>query len=79
MEDVEVGDINAFQGRQHEVIVLCLVRSNPEHRFGYADDVRRANEQDVELVALVALPDDLLARFHLHTKGRAAHAAAAQP
>ena len=42
LEDVEVGDINAFQGRQHEVIVLCLVRCNRERQFGYAA-VRRAN------------------------------------
>ena len=41
--DVEAANIDGFQGREHEVIVLSLVRSNSEGRLGHVDDGRRLN------------------------------------
>ena len=41
--DVEASNIDGFQGREHEVIVLSLVRSNSEGKLGHVDDRRRLN------------------------------------
>ena len=41
--NVEVPNIDAFQGREKEVIVLSLVRSNANHQLGFLDDMRRIN------------------------------------
>ena len=41
--NVEVPNIDAFQGREKEVVVLSLVRSNREHELGFVDDIRRVN------------------------------------
>ena len=41
--DVEAANIDAFQGREHEVFVLTLVRSNSDGRLGHVDDDRRLN------------------------------------
>ena len=35
---METANIDAFQGREHEVIVLSLVRSNAEYQLGHVDD-----------------------------------------
>ena len=41
--DVEASNIDGVQGREHEVIVLSLVRSNSEGKLGHVDDRRRLN------------------------------------
>ena len=41
--DVEVKTVDGFQGREKEVIVISLVRSNPEEEIGFLDDLRRLN------------------------------------
>ena len=41
--DVEAANIDAFLGREHEVIVLSFVRSNSGVRLGHVDDGRRLN------------------------------------
>ena len=41
--DVEAANIDGFQGREHEVIVLSLVRSNSDGKLGHVDDGRRLN------------------------------------
>ena len=41
--DVEASNIDGVQGRDHEVIVLSLVRSNSEGKLGHVDDRRRLN------------------------------------
>ncbi len=38
---VEVGTVNAFQGRETEVVVVAWVRSNPEGELGFVADPRR--------------------------------------
>lgn len=38
---VEVGTVNAFQGREKEAIVVSFVRSNPEAELGFVADPRR--------------------------------------
>ena len=41
--DVEAANFDAFQGREHEVIVVSFVRSNSGGRLGHVDDGRRLN------------------------------------
>jgi len=39
----EVSTVDGFQGREKEVIILTLVRSNPMKEIGFLSDVRRLN------------------------------------
>lgn len=40
---IELGSIDGFQGREKEVVILSLVRSNPEHVVGFLAEKRRLN------------------------------------
>lgn len=40
---VEISTVDGFQGREKEVIVLTLVRSNDKHEVGFLKDYRRLN------------------------------------
>ena len=40
---VEVGTIDGMQGREKEVVIVSLVRSNDEHQIGFLQDSRRLN------------------------------------
>jgi len=40
---VEAGTVNAFQGREKDVILASFVRSNPEQELGFVADPRRLN------------------------------------
>lgn len=42
-KDIIISTIDSFQGQEHEVIVLSLVRSNPEAVIGFLKDYRRMN------------------------------------
>ncbi|HEY7157164.1 MAG TPA: C-terminal helicase domain-containing protein, partial [Gemmataceae bacterium] len=40
---LEIDSVDGFQGREKEVVVLSLVRSNREDEIGFLADVRRLN------------------------------------
>ncbi len=42
-QDVEIGSIDGYQGREKEAILLSLVRSNEKGEVGFLSDTRRMN------------------------------------
>jgi superfamily I DNA and/or RNA helicase len=42
-KDVEIDTVDAFQGREKEMIVFSAVRSNQENNIGFLRDLRRLN------------------------------------
>ncbi len=40
---VEVDTVDAFQGREKDAVLVCLVRSNPDQALGFLTDLRRIN------------------------------------
>lgn len=42
-EEVEIDTIDGFQGREKEIVIVSLVRSNPRDDIGFLDDARRFN------------------------------------
>ena len=42
-DQVKIASIDGFQGRENEVVVISLVRSNPKKEVGFLADVRRMN------------------------------------
>ncbi len=43
IQNVEIHTVDGFQGREKEIIIISLVRSNPEEEIGFLDDIRRLN------------------------------------
>ena len=43
LSGVEVGTVDGFQGREKEIVILSLVRSNAEREIGFLSDYRRLN------------------------------------
>ncbi len=41
--DVQIGDVDAFQGEEKDVIFLSMVRSNKRSQIGFLKDPRRLN------------------------------------
>ncbi|ODV97692.1 hypothetical protein PACTADRAFT_47561 [Pachysolen tannophilus NRRL Y-2460] len=42
-KDIEISTVDGFQGREKEVIILSLVRSNSEQKIGFLKDFKRLN------------------------------------
>ena len=42
-ENIEISTVDGFQGREKEIIILSLVRSNLKHQIGFLSDKRRLN------------------------------------
>ena len=42
-EGMETGTVDGFQGREKEVVIVDLVRSNADGKIGFLQDVRRTN------------------------------------
>ncbi len=40
---IEIGSVDSFQGREKEIVILSLVRSNPDGEVGFLSDTRRMN------------------------------------
>jgi len=43
LDDLEIDTVDGFQGREKEVVVISLVRSNGQGEIGFLADVRRMN------------------------------------
>jgi predicted DNA helicase len=43
LSGLEIDSVDGFQGREKEVVVISLVRSNPRGEIGFLGDVRRMN------------------------------------
>jgi len=43
IQDIEVNTVDAYQGRERDIIIYSVVRSNPKARIGFLRDERRLN------------------------------------
>lgn len=43
VEDLEIKSVDGFQGREKEVVIISLTRSNTNNAIGFLEDVRRLN------------------------------------
>lgn len=43
IQDIEVNTVDAYQGRERDIIIYSVVRSNPKAKIGFLRDERRLN------------------------------------
>jgi len=42
-DNLEIKSVDGFQGREKEVVIISLTRSNPQNNIGFLEDTRRLN------------------------------------
>ncbi|MEM9826056.1 MAG: IGHMBP2 family helicase [Planctomycetota bacterium] len=43
LRNIEIDTVDGFQGREKEVVIISMVRSNPQREIGFLSEVRRTN------------------------------------
>jgi DNA polymerase alpha-associated DNA helicase A len=43
LPNIEISTVDGFQGRENDVIIISLVRSNPKFNIGFLTDYKRLN------------------------------------
>jgi ATP-dependent RNA/DNA helicase IGHMBP2 len=53
-----VSTVDGFQGREKEIIIISMVRSNPKHEIGFLSNERRMNVAVTRAKRLCAIIGD---------------------
>ena len=57
-EHLSVDTLDSFQGRDNQIILYSFVRSNPDHRIGFLQEVRRLNVMMTRAKSLLIMVGD---------------------
>ena len=71
VKDVDINTVDAFQGRETDIIFYSVVRSNDEGKLGFLQDVRRLNvafSRARELLVVVGNHHSVTKNIRLHNE-----------
>lgn len=71
IKDVDINTVDAFQGRETDIIFYSVVRSNDEGKLGFLQDVRRLNvafSRARELLVVVGNHQSVTKNLRLHNE-----------
>ena len=71
IKDVDINTVDAFQGRETDIIFYSIVRSNDEGKLGFLQDVRRLNvafSRARELLVVVGNHHSVTKNIRLHNE-----------